>query len=220
MRGVAALAALGLASLALALAACTASGTPAGTSPSGAHTRTVTHTRPPKGATFRPVPATTVRPLPPGAKPHKGETNRACPYIRAGLDVDAGGGVNLANIEGDRVYRTTVLTKQHPIGCRFYFYAPPYEAIAEIQPRTFASRTAAFNAMIRTARTGRELITEKNFVNGVTGICFRTKFFGADGARDWAFVFAKGKVMVVVYTQRTDTSRNAVYLAKAIAGKF
>ena len=52
------------------------------------------------------------------------------------------------------------------------------------------------------------------------GICFTTKFFGPDGAEDWAFAFAKGRVMVVVYTQRTDTSRNALYLAQAIAAQI
>jgi hypothetical protein len=162
----------------------------------------------------------TVKPLPPGHRTRKGEKDGKCPYIKSGLNETSGGGVNLADIEGDRVYRTTVLTKYKPVGCRFYFYAPPYEAVAEIRPRTFATATEAFNAMILTARTGHELITERNFVAGVTGICFRTRFFGPDHRRDWAFAFAKGRVMVVIYTQRSDTSRNAVYLAKAIAKKF
>jgi hypothetical protein len=163
-----------------------------------------------------------VRPLPPGAHPGRGEKDHRCPYIKTGLnqDYDYSGGVNLADLEGDRVYRTTVLTKLHPVGCRFYFYAPPYEAIAEIRPFTLSSPNAARDAMILTARTGRELITQRNFARGLTGICFRTKFFHADGARDWAFAFAKGRRMVVVYTQRSDTSRNALYIARAIAAKF
>jgi hypothetical protein len=207
---------LALASL-LALGGCTSSGTPATTTTT---TSTVTHTRTPAGTTFRPAPAATVRPLPYGAHPHKGEKDHACPYIHAGLNVDAGHGVNLADLEGDRVYRTTLLTELHPVGCRFYFYAPPYEAIADIRPRTFGTAVEAFDAMILTARTGHELITEKNFAKGATGICFRTKYFAPDGNRDWAFVFAKGKTMVAVYTQRSDTSRNALYIARAIAGKF
>lgn len=212
-----------LAALALVLGGCTSGeGTPTTTTTS-THTRTVTATRSPSGQQFRPPHPATVHPLPPGTRPHKGEKDRACPYIRAGLDVDDGSGVNLADLEGDRVYRTTVLTKYYPVGCRFYFYAPPYEAIAEIRPYRFGTAVAALNAMILMARTGRELITERNFARvpqGLTGICFRTKFFGADGARDWAFVFAKGRTMVIVYTQRTDTSRNALYIARAIAGKF
>jgi hypothetical protein len=181
----------------------------------------VTRTNTPTNVdTYRPAPAATVRPLPYGAKVHKGEKDHACPYIRSGLNETSGGGVNLADIEGDRVYRTTLLTKYHPVGCRFYFYAPPYEAVADIRPMTFATSTEAFNAMVRTAQAGRGQITERNFVKGVTGICFKTKYFGPDGNKDWAFVFAKGKVMVVIYTQRKDTSRNALYLAKAIAARF
>jgi hypothetical protein len=74
--------------------------------------------------------------------------------------------------------------------------------------------------MVLTGRAGRNPITERNFVDGLTGIAFQTRYFGPDGARDWAFVFAKGKVLVEVYTQRADTSRNAVYIARAIAARF
>lgn len=205
-----------LAALALVAGCTSGSGSPASTI---THTSTVTHSSA-VGDTWRPPRPAHVRPLPPGHKPHKGEKDGSCPYIRTGLNVDGGGGVNLADLEGDRVYRTTVLTSYHPHGCRFYFYAPPYEAIADIRPYTFGSAVEAFNAMIRTARSGHELITERDFVKGVTGICFRTKYFAADGARDWAFAFAKGTTMVIVYTQRFDTSRNGLYIAKAIAAKF
>jgi hypothetical protein len=182
----------------------------------------VTRTRSPQPDTFQPPRARFVRPLPPGTRPAKGEKDHRCPYIKTGLnqDYDYSGGVNLADLEGDRVYRTTVLTKHHPVGCRFYFYAPPYEAIAEIRPFTLASTQAARDAMILTARTGKELITERGFVEGLVGISFRTKFFRQDGPGDWAFVFAKGRRMVIVYTQRSDTSRNALYIARAIAKKF
>jgi hypothetical protein len=204
----------------VALAACTSGrGTPTSTTTS-THTQTVPATRSPGGRPFRPPHPATVHPLPPGAKPSAGEQDGACPYIRTGLDVDNGTGVNMADLEGDRIYRTTLLTRYSPVGCRFYFYAPPYEAIADIRPYRFHSKLEAYNAMIRTARAGRELITERNFVDAVTGICFRTKFFGSDGTRDWAFVFAKGRTMVIVRTQRTDTSRNALFIARAIAGEF
>jgi hypothetical protein len=204
----------------IAVAGCSSNGTvPAGRSTAGP-TRTVTHVRTPSPPAYAPPAPVSVRPLPPGGNPRAGEKDNRCPYIRSALDEDSGGGVNVADLEGDRVYRTTVLTRDLPVGCRFYFYAPPYEAVADIRPTTFASATEAYNAMVRTAETGTEQIAERDFVPGVTGICFRTKFFGEDGAKDWAFVFAKGKVMVVVHTQRTDTSRNALYLGKAIAGKF
>lgn len=207
---------------ALALAACTSQvGSPSSPAPV-THTSTVTHTRPPPAIGFQPPRPAAVRPLPPGARPARGEKDHRCPYIKTGLDQDYSykTGQNLADLEGDRVYRTTVLTTLHPVGCRFYFYAPPYEAIAEIRPYTLSTPTEARDAMILIARTGRELITERDFAHGLTGICFRTKFFHADGARDWAFAFAKGRRMVVVYTQRSDTSRNALYIGRAIAGKF
>lgn len=205
----------------LALAGCTSSRTTTITTTSTiTNDQTITGTRPPPKPSYRPPKPTFRRPLPPGTPVHQGEKDHSCPYIRTGLDVDAGGGVNLADLEGDRVYRNTILTEYHPVGCRFYFYAPPYPAEAEIQPHTFATPTDAFDAMIRTAHTGRNLITEKNFVHGLTGICFQTKFFAQDGNQDWAFVFAKGKTMVVVYTFQTNTSRNALYIAQAIAKKF
>ncbi len=136
------------------------------------------------------------------------------------MNQDENTGVNLADIEGDRVYRTTVLTGYKPVGCRFYFIAPPYEATADIRPYTFATATEAYNAMVRTAQTGAEPIPERNFAPDATGVCYRTKYFAPDGARDWAFVFAKGKHMVIVHTQRKDTSFNALSIGKAIAAKF
>jgi hypothetical protein len=202
----------------LVLAGCTSSGAPTG-SAALTQTQTVTHTRPAPSA-FTPAPAATVRPLPPGAKAHAGEKDGSCPYIKAGLNVDDGTGTNLADIEGDRVYRVTRLSGYHPVGCRFYFYAPPYEAVADIRPLTFATPTDAYNAMVRTANAGTEQLAAKDFVPGLTGVSFRTMYFGPDGRRDWAFVFAKGRIMVGVYTQRLDTSQNALYIARAIAGKF
>ena len=59
-----------------------------------------------------------------------------------------------------------------------------------------------------------------NFVPGVDGISFRTSFFGPDGAQDWAFVFAKGPVLVVVHTEEQTTSLNALLIAQAIVAKF
>lgn len=205
----------------LALAACTSSSpAPGGTTTT--RTATVVHTNPPSASNYKPPAPAFVHGWPYGAPKPKGEKKARCPYIRTGLNVDQdyNGGVNLANLEGDRVSRSTLLTKLHPTGCRFYFGYSPYQAIADIRPYTFKSYHDAYNAMVLTARTGHELIAERNFVKGVTGICFRTKYNPQDGNRDWAFVFAKGKRMVVVYTQQNDVSRNALYIAQAIAKKF
>lgn len=206
----------------VALAGCTSGGN-ANPRPPPASTIThvVTATRTPtNSATVPPAAAATVPPLSPGSKPHQGEIDKRCPYIRSGLNEDNGGGANVADIEGDRVYRTTVLTRDQPHGCRFYFYAPPYEAVADIRPTTFPTATAAHNALVRTAQAGSEQISEPNFVKGVDGIRFRAKFFGPDGKRDWAFAFAKGKVLVVVHTQQTNVSLNARLLADAIVARF
>jgi hypothetical protein len=206
---------------ALALAGCTSSGpVPAGPT----ITRTVIegtrthHHKPPKD--YTPPPASSVAPLPPGAEPPKGERAKPCPYLKAGLNTEPTAQPNIAALEGDRVGRITVLTRRHPVGCRFYFAYSPYEAIADVLPTRFASKDAAYNAMIRTARAGGEPETYKNFVKGVTGIRYRTKFYGPDGKKDWAFVFAKGKVMVVVHTQQTNASLNGQAIAEAIVGRF
>lgn len=206
---------------ALALAGCTSSGTAGPTAPASTHTLTQTSTRTPAVvATFKPPAPATVRPLPPGSNTSRGENDGRCPYIKTGLNQDANTGVNLADIEGDRVYRTTVLTGYKPVGCRFYFIAPPYEATADIRPYTFPTATEAYNAMVLVARSGTDPIPERELVTGATGVAYRTKFFGDDGAQDWAFVFAKGKHMVIIHTQRKDTSRNALYLGQAIAAQF
>jgi hypothetical protein len=166
---------------------------------------------------FKPKPATSVAPLAPGQQPAAGEVEKPCPYIRSTQDQ---GPTSMADLEGDRVYRTTVLTTMKPAGCRFYFYAPPYEAIAEITPRTFATSRQAHDAIVLTSRTGTDAQGKKGIVPGVDAVLYRTKFFGADGGRDWACVFAKGKVMVIVRTQRKDQSLNALLIAQAIAAKF
>jgi hypothetical protein len=176
-------------------------------------TNTVTHT-PTAGATFKPKPATSVAPLPPGQAPAADEVERACPYILSSQDQ---GPVSLADLEGDRVYRTTVLTGMKPVGCRFYFWSDPYEAIAEIAIQAFPSTRAAHDAMVLTAQAGNNAQGYPNLLKGIDAVSYRTTFFGGDGDNDWACVFAKGKLMVTVRTQRTDTSLNARLIAKAIA---
>jgi hypothetical protein len=143
---------------------------------------------------------------------------RRCPYIASSPDQNPN--TNVADIDGSHVYRTTVLTRFIPVGCRFYFYASPYEAITDIEPRRFTTAQAAYNAMVLTGRAGAQPIGKRDIVPGVDGVLYRTKFFGADGARDWACVFAAGRTMVIVHTQRSDTSLNALLIARAIARRF
>ena len=220
MRTAGSLVAIGLG--VLALAGCTSSrpAGPAGTTITrttitGTHTH---HIKAPKN--YTPPPATTIAPQPAGSKLPKGEVDRRCPYLKGGLDSEPTNRPNVADLEGDRVGRITVLTRLHPVGCRFYFSYSPNEAVADILPVRFRTKLDAFDAMVRTARAGRQAETYKNFVKGVTGIRYQTKFYGPDGNRDWAFVFAKGKTMVVVHTQQTNASLNAQAIAEAIVHKF
>ena len=157
-------------------------------------------------------------PLPPGSPPPSGEVEKACPYVASTPNDNPD--VNVADMEGDHVYRTTVLTALKPVGCRFYFYAGPYEAVADILPQTFATPVAANNAMVKTGEAGANYDGRKNIIKGVDAIVYQTKFFGEDGNQDWACVFAKGKVMVVVHAQQTNTSFNALQIATAVAPKF
>ncbi len=207
----------------LALAACASGGpgaTPSDPGPVSTHTQVISRTRTTAAVPYAVPPATSVAPLPPGAQLPSGEKVGRCPYIRAGLDAEPGPAPTVADIEGDRVGRVTLLSGYRPAGCRFYFAYPAYQPVADILPTTFATAAQARNAMIRTAAAGRDASTYRDFAGGLTGISYRTRFNGADGARDWAFVFAKDEVMVVVHTQQTTSSSNARYLAAAIADKF
>jgi len=196
------------------LTGCTSSEPPPSTDVTRTATQVIT-----QSPTFVPRPARTVKPQPPGSRLPAGEVERRCPYIASTPDEDPK--VNVADIEGDHVYRTTVLTTLKPVGCRFYFYAPPYEAIADIVPRAFDSALDAHNAMVLTAtKTGTQATGKPGLLHGVDAVLYRTRFFGPDGARDWACVFAKGKLMVVVRTQRSDTSLNALLLARAVAARI
>jgi hypothetical protein len=211
------------AALTILCAACTSSGTsPPPQTSTILRTRTIVTTAtapaPRPTATFSPAPDATVDPLPPGVRPVRGERERRCPYIASTPEQDSR--TNVADIDGSHVYRTTVLTRLHPMGCRFYFYAPPYEAIVDIVPRRFGNATAAYNAMVLTSEAGRQAMGRQDIVPGVDAVLYRTKFFGPDGARDWACVFAAGRTMVIVHTQRDDTALNALLIARAVARHF
>jgi hypothetical protein len=193
------------------LAACT-SGSPATSDSTHTVVTTITTHRPkPPGRTFTPAPATTVVGLPPGALPTAGETEGPCPYIST---------QDAAATEGNRIYRTTTITSQHPVGCRFYFWCCDYHATMDILPQTFDTPTDAYNAMVRTGEAGSNVTGIASLVPGVAAVLYQTKFYGPDGATDWACTFAKGTIMVTVHTNQNDVSFNARQLAKLIAPKF
>ena len=183
-------------------------------------TQTVVHTSTPP-ITVKVSPDSSVAPLPPGTNPAAGEVDGNCPYIAPGPTLgDASVTPNLAGDEGDHVYRVTLLTTLHPVGCRFYFYAPPYEAVADIQPYTYATEIDARNALVLASRTGTDPQPRPSMAPGVDAILYRTAFFGDDGRQDWACAFAKGKILVIVHTQQNRDSLNAFTIARDIVGKF
>ncbi len=102
-----------------------------------------------------------------------------------------------------------MLTGYHPVGCRFYFaysYGDTrHEAVADILPTTFATAAAAHNALVLTARGGREPAECAELRPRRRRHPVPDAFFGPDGTHDWAFAFAKGKVLVVVHTQQNDS---------------
>ena len=92
---------------------------------------------------------------------------------------------------------------------------------ASTDPAPLPARASDGSWSCRAAtRTGTQATGKAAILKGVDAVLYRTKFFGPDGRRDWACVFAKGRVMVVVHTQRSDTSLNALLLAKAIAKRI
>lgn len=199
------------------LAGCTSKSNPSGGASDVTNTTTVTHTRSAPAPTFAPKPESTVSPLPPNAAPAAGEVEKACPYI---LSSQSQGPNSMADLEGDRVYRTTVLTNMKPVGCRFYFWSGPYEAIAEIATQQFSSSRDARAAMIATAKVDSGAQGYPNLLPAIDAISYRTKFFGPDGSRDWACVFVKGSLLVKIRTQRSDTSLNARLIAQAVGPKI
>jgi hypothetical protein len=190
-------------------------------------TSTQTLTRSPSSSApaVRPAPfqlaAVNVPARPSGQPLPRGEVDGSCPYIRAGLNIEAEPtGNNFADLEGNRVQRVTRLTTLKPVGCRFYF-ENDYHPIGDILPMTYPSADEAYNAMVTTAEAGTAVQGVPSFLPGVDGISFRTKLYAPDAGQDWAFAFAKGKVLVVIRTdQNSNLPANAEYIAKAIANKF
>jgi hypothetical protein len=207
--------ALALLAAAGGLSACSSKSGGAAT-PTITETQTITRSASvaPPAASYVVPPAATVAALGSAhAAMPAGEVEGTCPYI-ANQD--------FADLEGDRVYRTSTITTLKPVGCRFYFWAGPFEAIGDIMPTTRATSTEAYNAMVATGAAGTGTIGVKDLVPGVDAVLYKTDYFGPDNAKggDWACAFAKGNVMVIVHTQQTNVSYNARAIAAAIAPKF
>jgi hypothetical protein len=196
----------------LALVAACTSGSPATEDSTRTIVTTITTHRPkPSGPTFTPAPATTVAGLPPGASPAAGQQESTCPYLTT---------ADAATTEGNRIYRSTIITSRQPVGCRFYFWCCDFHATMDILPQTFSTPTDAYNAMVRTGEAGSNVTGIASLVPGVAAVLYQTRFYGPDGNTDWACTFAKGRIMVTVHTNQNDVSFNARQLAQLIAPKF
>ena len=106
----------------------------------------------------------------------QGEAEQACPYIASTPQQDRQ--TNVADIVGQpRLPHHGAHGIAARLGCRFYFYAPPYGAVADIVARTFASALEARNAMVayRRGRPARQS-AQPNLAPGVHGVAYRTEF--------------------------------------------
>ncbi len=196
--------------------ACTASSS-ASRSPSVSTTPTVAVVTTPPATTaprttapkpFVPKAFTTL-PASPDQTARTGEKAADCPYVATRKAWD---------LEGNRMGLTTTFGAS-PVGCRFYFLYADHHVVLEIAPTRFTSNVLAHNAMVLTAEKGTEAAIPRS-AGGLDAVVFRTKFYGPDGASDWACAFTKGTTMVVIRTDQTNTSEDAVNVAKAIVSHF
>lgn len=200
----------GLAASLAVLAGCAHADHPAATTPGSAR---------PTASHSAKAPPTTTRP----ASAHPTTIAEAvCPF----LDV-----ATAASDVGVRMGRISVLSSGgKPIGCRFYAdqdpnyraseHLPgPNQPVLQIVSSHYPDATAAHNATVRIAQAGHNAY-RANLSAAVEGISFQTRFDPADGNRDWAYAFRKGKTRVVVTTVQVDTAFNARAVASHIAAKF
>jgi hypothetical protein len=101
-----------------------------------------------------------------------------------------------------------------PVSCRFYFR---YDITTPTsRSRRGCSRSTSHNPTVLTAQTETEVAA----VPGVDGRSAPNPLLGPDGASDWAAVFVKGHTLVVVRTDQTDATQDAVAVVNAIIGRF
>ena len=157
-------------------------------------------------------------------KPPSGEVEAGCPYIRTGLDQEPTSGPQRRRHRGrpglpdDRADHGCT-----PVGCRFYFScaalrggrrhpAATLPTAAGRPQRDGADRARPAHDLSSGRRTSSRASTASATARGSSA---RT------AARDWAFVFAKGKVLVVVHTQQHGhLAATPVTSRQAIVGKF
>jgi hypothetical protein len=128
-------------------------------------------------------------------------------------------GMRLARVQVLRQGGTT-------IGCRFFALqgSPlatserlpgPNQPVIQITSSVFADALAAHNALVRLADAGTDP-AQYTIRVGIVGVAFRTTFDPSDGAKDWAVAFNKGSTLVVVKTAVSETSADALAIARSV----
>lgn len=201
--------ALGIA-LVIALGGCTSGGAGDSGAPASPGGTTAADALPTgRASAGRPDPPATSRAVESTPNRHTGpvtEKAGVCPYIST---------QRVADIEGNRVGRSTVVTTPEP-GCRFYFMYGDRHLTASISIARLPSATAAFN---RVARTRGSAVFSTPGI-GSAAVLYRTRFYPPDGDRDWACRFAKGTLVVTVHTDQVEPSANARNLARAVVDRI
>lgn len=128
-----------------------------------------------------------------------------CPYIT---------GHDLAQIEGDRFGHSTILTTT-PVGCRFYWQYDDNAIITEITVKTYPTATAAYNAMVLTAKGHPEVVSDADIGAGAVAVKAPLQ-----GTLTWQCTFTKGRHVVTAHTRQESPSFNARTLARQVATKF
>lgn len=136
------------------------------------------------------------------------ETDGDCPYLSA---------QEAADLEGNRVGRTTVLSTTPP-GCRFYFAYDLSHMTMEITTQTFDDPIDANNAMVTTATAGKNATAAAGIGDGA--VLYQTTFYPPDGDNDWACAFIKGNVLVIIKTDQISPSYNARHVAETVAPRI
>jgi len=146
-------------------------------------------------------------------------TTAGCPFISQ---------ADVQDTLGQRLDHTTLQSSAGaPVGCTFYPISGGALATSEHLPangypsativiQTFASETAAHNALAAAASTGGSP-SQVTVAGGLVGETYQGEFYPPDGANDWICAFLKGQKLITVSTANTDDEQAAQGLANAIA---
>lgn len=133
----------------------------------------------------------------------------------------------MVSAAGMRLIRVVVLSQAgQPVGCDFYadpaFAASehlpgPRQPAVSVRISRYATATAAFNAMARTAKKAGASAHEVDLSASLRGVSYRTRFDPPDGSQDWAYDFTSGTHLIQVLTAQTASELDAEDVGRALA---